>query len=215
MITKHLSLRVVDPIADEGVRAIIDDGCNCCCHGEVWRQNAEAKNESRAPSNHLGNYFRGVGTSTTSGKLKNPMTIRLQEFDLVIRGVRTFTRNLPKDRHIFCYCPQACQAKLGMTKCVRDGSITLDDYDAQSLEVVRQIGTGLFTIRMDHLIYNDYVRNSLLDDLVIDFEDEPGIASTARDSDQTNSPRLFHTCDGECSRLRDSEECAPGTIPLS
>ena len=37
---------------------------------------------------------------------------------------------------------QACQAKLGMTKSVRDGSITLDDYDAQSLEVARQVGTG-------------------------------------------------------------------------
>ena len=34
---------VVDPIADDGVWAIIDDGCNSCCHGEVWRQNAEAK----------------------------------------------------------------------------------------------------------------------------------------------------------------------------
>ena len=38
-----LSLRVVDPIADEGVSAIADDGCNSCCHGEVWRQNDEAK----------------------------------------------------------------------------------------------------------------------------------------------------------------------------
>ena len=38
-----LSLRVVDPIADVGVWAIIDDECNSCCHGEVWRQNAEAK----------------------------------------------------------------------------------------------------------------------------------------------------------------------------
>ena len=33
-----LSLRVVVPNADEGVWAIIDDGCNSCCHGEVWRQ---------------------------------------------------------------------------------------------------------------------------------------------------------------------------------
>ena len=33
---------------------------------------------------------------------------------------------------------QACQAKLGMTKRVRDGSITLVDYDAQSLELARQ-----------------------------------------------------------------------------
>ena len=36
-----LNLRVVDPIADEGVWAIIDDGCNSCCHGEVWRQSAQ------------------------------------------------------------------------------------------------------------------------------------------------------------------------------
>ena len=32
---------MVDPIADEGVWAIIDDGCNSCCDGEVWRQNVE------------------------------------------------------------------------------------------------------------------------------------------------------------------------------
>ena len=36
-----LSLRDVDPIAEDGVWAIIDDGCNCCCHDELWRQNAE------------------------------------------------------------------------------------------------------------------------------------------------------------------------------
>ena len=37
------SSRVVDPIKDDGDRAIIDEGCNRCCHGEVWRENAEAK----------------------------------------------------------------------------------------------------------------------------------------------------------------------------
>ena len=37
------SSRAVDPIADDGVWAIIDDGCNSCFHGEVWRQNAEVK----------------------------------------------------------------------------------------------------------------------------------------------------------------------------
>ena len=47
---RALSLRVVDPIADEGVWAVIDDGCNSCCHGEVWRQNAEAKMKSFWPS---------------------------------------------------------------------------------------------------------------------------------------------------------------------
>ena len=35
-----LSLRVVDPIADEGVWAFVDDGCKSCSNGEVWRQKA-------------------------------------------------------------------------------------------------------------------------------------------------------------------------------
>ena len=46
-------------------------------------------------------------------------------------------------------------------------------------------------IRIDHLIYNAYVCNPLLNDLVIDFDDEPGIDSAARASDQTNFPDCF------------------------
>ena len=38
------TLRPVDPIMDEGVWVIVDDGCISCCHGEVWRRNAESKN---------------------------------------------------------------------------------------------------------------------------------------------------------------------------
>ena len=45
------------------------------------------KNESLAPSSHLvhrkGTTLNGVGTSTTGGKLKIPMAIRLQESDMV------------------------------------------------------------------------------------------------------------------------------------
>ena len=97
-----------------------------------------------------------------------------------------------------------------MTKRVRDGSITLNDYDAQSLEVVRQVGTGLFMIGIDHLIYNDYVRNPLLNDLIIDFDNEPGIDSTARDSEKKDSPDCFTHAMVNFSRSRDSEKCAPG-----
>ena len=43
-----------------------------------------------------------------------------------------------------------------MTKRVREGSITLDDYDSQSLEVARQVETGLFMIRIHRLIHDDY-----------------------------------------------------------
>ena len=95
------------------------------------------------------------------------------------------SHEIPEKTHLLLRS-QACQAKLGMAKRVCDGSITLDDYGAQLLEVARQVGTGLFMIRTDHLIYNDHVCNPLLNDLVIGFDDEPGIDSTARDSDLSN-----------------------------
>ena len=36
-------LRIVDPFADEGVWAIVDDGCNSCTHSTAWRKNAQEK----------------------------------------------------------------------------------------------------------------------------------------------------------------------------
>ena len=90
--------------------------------------------------------FNGVGTSTTSGQLKIPMAIRLQESDMVIPAC-VHSHEIPEKTHLL-FLSQACQAKVGMTKRVREGSITLDDYDAQSLEVARQVETGLFMIRI-------------------------------------------------------------------
>ena len=131
-----LSLRVVDTVADDGVWAIIDDGCNRCCHGEVWRQNAEAKMKALGLHpiwlHRKATTFNGVGTSTTSGQLKTPMATRLQESDMVIpRCVRS--HEIPEKTHPLLVS-QACQAKLGKTGHVREGSITLDVYDAQSLD---------------------------------------------------------------------------------
>ena len=40
--------------------------------------------------------------------------------------------------------PQTSQARLGMTKRASEDSITLDSYDPRSLEIVRQLGAGLF-----------------------------------------------------------------------
>ena len=65
-------------------------GVTCCCHGEVWRQNAEAKMKVlrfRIVWLHRkATTFNGVGTSTTSGKLKIPMVFRMQESDKEIPG---------------------------------------------------------------------------------------------------------------------------------
>ena len=101
------------------------------------------------------NYFQRCWNEHDNWKFKIPMAIRLQESDMVILGC-VHSHEIPNKTHPLLLS-QACQAKLGMTKRVRDGSFTLDDYDAQSLEVARQVGTGLFMITIDHLIHNIYV----------------------------------------------------------
>ena len=82
------------------------------------------------------------------------------------------SHEIPEKTHLLLLS-QACQAKLGMTKRVRDGSITVDDYDAQSSEVARQVGTGRFMIRIDHLVYDDYVCNPLQNDLFYRLTNSP------------------------------------------
>ena len=116
-------------------------GATVCCHGEVWRQNAETKMKVLGLDpiwlHRKATTFNDVGTSTTSGKLKIPMAIRLQESDMVIPRC-AHSHEIPEETHPLLVS-QACQAKLGMTKRVRDGSVTLDDCDAQSLEAARQV----------------------------------------------------------------------------
>ena len=86
---------------------------------------------------------------------------------------------------------QTCQARLGMTKRVREGSITLDDHDSQPSEVARQLGTGSFLMRIDHSVHDDYLCNLLLDDLVIDFGAKRGANNVTRGSDK---PCFFFDC---------------------
>ena len=82
--------------------AIIDDGCNGCCHCELWRQHAETKMKVVVlhPTwlHRKSTPFNGVGTSTTSGKLDIPMAIRLQESDMVIRGC-VHSHDIPEKTH--------------------------------------------------------------------------------------------------------------------
>ena len=155
--TQNLKLRVVDPLEDEGIYAIIDDACNSCCHGELWRETAEKKLAARGfkPFWVHGDStnFKGIGEKATSGKIKIPFGIELVESGMIIPGTVS-THEVPKASHPMLLS-QACQAKLGMTKSMRAGTIFLDDY-GQHLEVVRQAGTGLFMIRIDHLLMKDF-----------------------------------------------------------
>ena len=151
-------LRVVDPYADPHVWVIVDDGCNSCTHSDAWRQNAEEKFAKLGFAPFLKDnkvtHFTGVGSKTSSGLWKVPIGVKLVESGLVLPGAVS-SHEIADSRHPMLLS-QGAQAKMGFTKSVRKGTITLDDYDGQSLEVVRQANTGLFMIRIDHLIYKQY-----------------------------------------------------------
>lgn len=51
---------------------------------------------------------------------------------------------------------QSCQAKLGLTKVVRKGTVILEDY-GEELEIVRHAGTGLFMFRIDPFLADGYM----------------------------------------------------------
>ena len=83
---------------------------------------------------------------------------------------------------------QSCQAQLGITKNMRTGKITLDDYEGQKLLVARQSGTGLFMIRIDHLFMYQYMRHAKLKRLVLpDLSDEENDDDSYEDA-KSDSP---------------------------
>ena len=63
------SLRVVDLVANDSVRSIIDDGCISCFLSEMWRQDVEVKMKVLGlPPIWLHKKettFNGLGTTTT------------------------------------------------------------------------------------------------------------------------------------------------------
>ena len=86
---------------------------------------------------------------------------------------------------------QACQGRLGMTKRVHEGSITLDDFDSQSLEIARQLGTKSFLIRIESSVHDGHVRNSLWNYPVIDYDDESVVNNVIRGSGKPCSSDCF------------------------
>ena len=75
--------REVDPLEDEGIWAIVDDACNSCCHGSIWRENAEAKLKKKGFKCLLKDSkchtFGGIGSGCTqsNGKYRMPFAMQL------------------------------------------------------------------------------------------------------------------------------------------
>ena len=109
--------------------------------------------------------FNGVGTTTNRLKTEVAMAVKLEESRLILPGWVPTHKILEKS-HLLLLC-QACQAKLGMVKRVRDGSISLGDDGGQKLDVFRLARTGLFMIRIDHTTFQDFSTNPVLNDLIL------------------------------------------------
>ena len=69
-----------------------------------------------------------------------------------------------------------------MTKRACGDSITLDNNDPRSLEIAQHSESGPFSIRIDYSVHDGYVRNSLLSDPVIYYDDESVVNDVIRGS---------------------------------
>ena len=158
---QSLQLRVVDPLEDEGVWAIVDDGSNSCCHGQIWRKNAEAKWKKLGfkciLKNSKRHVFGGIGSGSThsSGKYRMPFAMQLMQSRLNLPGAIDSHEIADKSHPMLL--SQTAQAKFGFIKNIRRGTLTLEDYANQGSEVARQKGTGLFMVRIDHLDLGEYL----------------------------------------------------------
>ena len=128
-------LRVVDPFADEGVYAIIDEGANSITHSDRWMKNAVAKWAKKgfrpvlAVSSNT--KFTGVGSKKSTGKWTVPIALELEESQLILPG-SLWSHEMPDSNHPVLIS-QSTQSKLGFVKGVRAGTIIMQDYEDQKL----------------------------------------------------------------------------------
>jgi hypothetical protein len=131
--------------------------------------------------------FTGVGVQNSTGKYKLPTSLQLIRSKLIIPGA-VDSHETPDGKHPMLLS-QSAQAKLGFTKSSRHGTITLDDYDNQEIEVVRQVKTGLFMICISHLNPKDYIgAPESMECLLID---KPMLAQSSEDSDYEDEHRSY------------------------
>ena len=135
----------VDIYEDPGIWAVLDEGCNSTCHGEQWARNAEMK------LNKLGyrvrwinrdpKTYKGVGQSRTVGKKCFPFAIELIPTSLRVPG--TLTSHELKQEVTPLLLSLPAQARLGLCKDERDGTMTMKDYPGQQVKLFRDTRSQL------------------------------------------------------------------------
>ena len=139
--------RVVDPMTDEGVWVVVDEGANSCCHGDEWRRNAEDKIYKKGfrfdAVHHKATQFKGIGNRSTKGLWNVPLGLKLRDSNDIFQGSCQSHELSNSDFPLLL--SQAVQAHLHFVKDMAKRTIMLGDT-GEFLEVVRQANTGLFMI---------------------------------------------------------------------
>ena len=126
-----------------------------------------------------------------------PMGLKLKESGRVVPGALDSheTEPSPDVRPHPLLLSNKVQARLGFTKSARNGKVTLDDFEGQSLEVARDKGSGLLMIRIDHLFIEQYqtlpLRTLLLEQIGDDIPHINGVESSDDDAEIGNKDEEF------------------------
>ena len=144
-------LEEVDPLRDDHVYAMLDEGCNSTCHGEKWRIDAEKKLEklgfrAKAAPLTVGTY-RGIGGAEATQRLVFPIALAMEPSQLSWNG--SVASNEIGGQDFPLLLSLQVQQKLGLRKDVRAGLVQLADYPGQSLRLFKNSRTGLLMIRID------------------------------------------------------------------
>jgi len=131
-------LRVVDILHDDGVWAILDEGCNMTCHSKSWRINAQRKLQDLGltmESLVAGKEYNGVGSTATkaSTMLRIPFSVkpldeRVKSLCGVIEG---YELEFEHDNFVPLLLSLPNQATLGLMKDMRNGTAFLKDYQVE------------------------------------------------------------------------------------
>ena len=150
------NLREVDILEDDGVWAILDEGCNTTCHSKEWRVNAEKKLLAKGFTMeycHSEKSYNGVGGTATKASMmfRIPFAIEVgPEYKSLAGVIESFELETPPGHFVPMLISLSNQATLGLVKDMRTGTAVLKDYQVE-IEICRARQNGLFCINIGAL----------------------------------------------------------------
>ena len=148
-------LRVVDLLEDEGIWAVLDEGCNTTCHSKAWRLNAEEKYLKMGYCvewQQADKEYHGVGDRPTkaSSMYLFPFSVDTTGY---CKGLSGVVESFELDHQSFVplLLSLGNQATLGLIKDMRAGKVWLSDYGDMELELCRAAQNGLLCVNIGRL----------------------------------------------------------------